>query len=84
MILLANSEAYPGIEESARRLQAGEEGLRSLVEGIKLVELDPRVRTVGYGGWPNVLGEMELDGSVMDGDSLRTGAVGALKGYMHQ
>ena len=48
MILLANSEAYPGIEASARRLQAGEEGLRALVEGIKLVELDPRVRTVGY------------------------------------
>ena len=83
MILLANSEAYPGIEVSARRLQAGEEGLRALVEGIKLVELDPRVRTVGYGGWPNVLGEMELDASVMDGDSLRTGAVGALKGYIH-
>lgn len=29
MILLANSEAYPGIEESARRLQAGENGLRA-------------------------------------------------------
>lgn len=83
MILLANSEAYPGIEQAAEHLQSGLDGLISIIEGIKLVELDPTVRTVGYGGWPNVLGEMELDASVMDGDTLRTGAVGALKGYLH-
>ncbi len=83
MILLANSEAYPGIAESAERLNLGQEALISLLEGIKKVELDPRVRTVGYGSWPNLLGEMELDASVMDGDSLRTGAVGALKGFIH-
>ncbi|ENM5778341.1 isoaspartyl peptidase/L-asparaginase [Vibrio mimicus] len=83
MILLANSEAYPGIYESACRLKSGEDGLRSIIEGVKLVEVDPRVRTVGTGGWPNVLGEVELDASVMDGDSLRTGAIGALKGYIH-
>ena len=49
MILLANSEAYPGIEYSARQLNEGQDGLLSLIEGIKRVELDPRVRTVGYG-----------------------------------
>ena len=44
---------------------------------------DERVRTVGRGGWPNILGEVELDAAIMDGDSRRTGAIGALKGYLH-
>ncbi|QIW15753.1 asparaginase [Pasteurellaceae bacterium RH1A] len=83
MILIANSEAYPGFAESVKRLESQEDGLRAMIEGIKLVELDPRVRTVGHGGWPNVLGEVELDASVMDGNNLRTGAVGSVRGFLH-
>jgi len=40
MILIANSEAYPGIAETARQLQAGEDGLIASIEGIRLVESD--------------------------------------------
>ncbi len=83
MIVLTNCEGYPGIDEAVSRLGQGEDGLRAIIEGIKRVEADPRVRTVGYGGWPNLLGEVELDACVMDGDTLRTGAVGALKGFLH-
>lgn len=41
------------------------------------------MRTVGRGGWANILGEVELDAAMMDGTSLRSGAVGALKGFLH-
>ena len=50
---------------------------------MRLVEEDERVRTVGRGGWANILGEVELDAAMMDGTSLRTGAVGAVQGFLH-
>jgi beta-aspartyl-peptidase (threonine type) len=64
-------------------LAEGAGALDAIEAGIRLIEADPSVRTVGRGGWPNLMGEMELDACVMDGTTLRTGAVGALKGYLH-
>src|SRR5262249_30728338 len=37
--------------------------------------------SVGNGGLPNLLGEVELDASIMDGRALATGAVGAMRNY---
>jgi L-asparaginase / beta-aspartyl-peptidase len=42
---------------------------------------NPKDHSVGYGGWPNLVGQVELDASIMDGDTRRAGAVGALRGY---
>jgi L-asparaginase len=83
MILVTNGEARPGVGRTARDLAAGRSALDAIETGIRLVEADPSVRTVGKGGWPNLLGEVELDAAVMDGATLRTGAVGALKGFLH-
>ncbi|GLS31223.1 L-asparaginase [Mesorhizobium albiziae] len=79
MILLANSEAWPGFVETVDRLNAGEHGLGAMVAGISKVEHEVSVRSVGLGGWPNMLGEMEFDAGVMDGTTRDVGSVGALR-----
>jgi L-asparaginase len=83
MILVTNNEGAPGVGETARRLAQGEPALDAIEAGIRLVESDESIRTVGRGGWANLIGEVELDAAVMDGGTLRTGAVGALKGFLH-
>jgi beta-aspartyl-peptidase (threonine type) len=83
MILVTNNEGTVGVPTTARMLAAGAAGLDAIEAGIRLIEADPAIRTVGRGGWPNLLCELELDACMMDGTTLRTGAVGALKGYLH-
>lgn len=47
------------------------------------VEDDPNENSVGYGGLPNILGEVELDASFMEGATLRAGAVAGIKNVRH-
>jgi L-asparaginase len=82
-IILANSEGGVGMPPAVSALRAGQPALDILEAGIRPVELDPTVRSVGVGGWPNLLGDMELDASIMDGATLKVGAVGALRGFLH-
>src|SRR5258708_34814037 len=83
MILVTNNEGTVGVPTTVRMLTDGAAALDAIEAGIRLIEADPAVRTVGRGGWPNLVGELELDACVMDGTTLHTGAVGALKGYLH-
>ena len=67
----------------AEILKNGGSAIDSVEASIKLVESNPKDDSVGYGGIPNLLGVVELDASIMDGKTLRTGAVGAVKNYVH-
>ncbi|MDH5200325.1 MAG: isoaspartyl peptidase/L-asparaginase [Candidatus Bathyarchaeota archaeon] len=50
---------------------------------VNAVEENPEDWSVGLGGLPNLLGVTQLDASIMDGRTLRTGAVAAVEGYVH-
>ena len=69
--LAANAEAM-------LRMQAGASALDAAEAGVRVSELDPEVRTVGLGGYPDREGRVTLDASIMDHDG-RCGAVAALE-----
>ena len=62
-------------------LRAGGSAIDAVVATIRQVEANPDDHSVGYSGLPNLLGEVELDASIMDGRTLATGAVAALHDY---
>jgi N4-(beta-N-acetylglucosaminyl)-L-asparaginase len=78
MLLLANAEAWPGFETSVDLLREGRDSLEAMVAGISKVERETKVRSVGHGGWPNMLGVMEFDAGVMNGTTREVGSVGAV------
>ena len=61
-------------------LAAGGTAMDAAEKATNVSELDPRDRTVGYGGDPNEEGFLQLDASVMNGaDGNNIGAVAALE-----
>src|SRR5665811_247414 len=80
-ILVASSNGKIGLPAAMQILRAGGAALDAIIVRTRLVEANPDDHTVGYSGLPNMLGEVELDASVMEGAGLKSGAVGALRGY---
>ena len=71
------------VEKAADILKNGGTAADAAEAGIRLVESDPAVDSVARGGWLNANGELELDAAMMHGDTLRIGAVAAVKGFEH-
>jgi beta-aspartyl-peptidase (threonine type) len=79
-----------GTRNSKDMLQFGAEALRNggsaidAVEAtIRVVEANPDDTSVGLGGIPNLLGVPQMDASIMDGATMKTGAVAAVEGFLH-
>jgi len=63
-------------------LRDGGSAIDAVEATVNAVEENPEDMSVGLGGLPNLLGVTQLDASIMDGRTLRTGAVAAVEGYV--
>jgi beta-aspartyl-peptidase (threonine type) len=82
-IIVASGNGASALPAGMRILNRGGSALDAVEACAKIIEADTTDTSVGRGGKPNVLGEVELDASIVDGTTHRTGAVAALKGYLH-
>lgn len=77
--VVSSSNGLPAVQKAYQILSAGGDPVDAVVAGVNIVENDPEDVTVGYGGIPNEEGVVQLDASVMDGRTMKAGAVGALE-----
>lgn len=65
---------------TAQKALLGKKDLLDALEaGVNVVENDPKVLSVGYGGLPNEDGVVQLDAAIMDGRTHKVGSVAALE-----
>lgn len=83
MLLIGSVNAGIGFADGMEILRAGGSALDAVEAVIRAVESNPDDHSVGYGGLPNILGVVELDASIMDGETLGAGAVCAVQHYEH-
>jgi N4-(beta-N-acetylglucosaminyl)-L-asparaginase len=79
-IAISSANSLAPVTTAGEALAAGADTLDAAVEGVKIQELDPNDHSVGYGGYPNEEGVVQLDASCIHGPSKRGGAVACLEG----
>lgn len=82
-IVVGSGNARVGLPAAVEVLRSGGSAIDAAIAAVREVEDNIDDQGVGTGGIPNVLGQVELDASIMDGRNLAAGAVGALKNYPH-
>lgn len=80
-VVVASENGRAGATAAMELLRQGGRALDAVELACRITEDDPADHSVGYSGLPNLLGEVELDASIMDGRTLRSGAVAGVYGY---
>lgn len=81
--MIASERGEIGLAAGMALLRAGGSALDAVEAAVRVVEANENDHFVGVGGLPNLLGEVELDASVMEGATRQAGAVAAVKGFPH-
>src|SRR6266516_5079619 len=81
--MIASERGEVGLAAGMALLRAGASALDAVEAAVREVESNEADHYVGVGGLPYLLGEIELDASIMDGATRRAGAVAAVKGFPH-
>ena len=81
--IIASGNGAKALPDGMRILTRGGSALDAVEACARYVEADVTDTSVGRGGLPNIVGEVELDASIVDGTTHRAGSVAALQGYHH-
>jgi N4-(beta-N-acetylglucosaminyl)-L-asparaginase len=82
-VMLASERGEVGLAEAMKVLRRGGSAMDAVELAVRAAEANLEDHYVGVGGIPNLLGEVELDASIMDGRTRAAGAVAAVRGYPH-
>src|SRR5260370_23665223 len=81
--MIASEGGEIGLATGIALPRGGVSALDAVEAAVRVVESNEADHHVGVGGLPNLLGEVELDASIMDGATRRAGAVAAVAGFPH-
>ena len=76
---ISSANGLAAVTRAVERMKAGADTLDAAMDGVGIVEDDPKDNTVGLGGVPNEEGVVQLDSACMHGPTARGGAVASLE-----
>jgi N4-(beta-N-acetylglucosaminyl)-L-asparaginase len=82
-IIVASANGLQAVTKAMELVKKGHDPLDAAIEGVAIVEADPKDHSVGYGGLPNEDGVVELDAAVMHGPTHGGGSVASIRNIMH-
>jgi len=78
-LIISSTNGLHALGKGMDILKRGGDTLDAALAVVTVLEDDPKVTSVGYGGLPNEEGEVELDASVMHGPTRRAGSVASVR-----
>jgi len=82
-MIVSSRNGLRAVEKAMELVKKGHDPLDAAIEGVAIVEADPKDHSVGYGGLPNEDGIVELDAAVMHGPTHGGGSVASIRNIMH-